>query len=119
MKYVIAVLTVGACLLLPSAGVVFAADPHPSTTTGTGQPGTNNGISCGGTIGTGPLTGTVITGAPAGGTQGNVSPFNTFDPTRAPVYAGNSGNGGFDKGVGSPNSISQYDVACFQQSQKP
>src|ERR1700736_2564374 len=37
MKHVLASLTIGACLLLPSAGVVFA----------TGQPGTTAGVNCG------------------------------------------------------------------------
>ena len=56
MKHVIASLAVGACLLLPSTGVVFAADPHkPSTLLPNpnpkGQPGTatasgGTGTSC-------------------------------------------------------------------------
>ncbi len=115
MKHVIAVLAVGPALLLPSAGVVFAANPHPYTTSGTGQPGSNNGISCGGPN---------ATSAPAGGANGKVSPFNTVDPTRAPRYAGNplnptyQGPGGAMEG--NPlHSVSQYDVACFQATQHP
>jgi len=44
MKRMTASLAIGACLLLASAGVALAEDPHPSTTSGTGQPGSNNGI---------------------------------------------------------------------------
>ena len=49
MKHLIFSLTIGACLVLPSAGVVFATDPHiaPSAN-GSGQPGTGGvGIQCG------------------------------------------------------------------------
>ena len=43
MKHVLASLAIGACLLLPSAGVVFAENP----TGDKGQPGTNAGVNCG------------------------------------------------------------------------
>ena len=110
MKHVIASLTIGACLLLPSAGVVLAANPHPSTTSGTGQPGSNNGISCGGTN---------ATSAPSGSVNGNGSPFNPTPTTPNGItYAGNMGNptgpGGVASGTANSAAVSQYDVACFQ-----
>ena len=113
MKHVIASLIIGACLLLPSAGVVLAANPHPSTTSGTAQPGSNNGISCGGTN---------ATSAPSGAANGNGSPFNPTPTTPNGItYAGNSGNPTAQPGgVGNPlHAVSQYDVACFQATQMP
>jgi hypothetical protein len=110
MKHIMASLTIGACLLLPSAGVALAADPHPFTT-GTGQPGSNNGISCGGAN---------ATSAPS--VNGNGSPFNPT-PTKPNgiTYAGNTGNPTAQPGgVGNPlHAVSQYDVACFQATQMP
>jgi hypothetical protein len=38
MKHVIASITIGVCLLFPSAGVVFATDPHKFTGA-QGEPG--------------------------------------------------------------------------------
>jgi hypothetical protein len=120
MKHVLASLTVAVCLLLPSAGVVLAANPHTVTKT-TGQPGTNNGITCNSTT----TGGVVIGGGPGGSTSGNGSAFNTGTSTTPPFlptpYAGNPGNptnptapGG---GVGNPaHAVAQYDVACFQQA---
>jgi hypothetical protein len=111
MKHVIASLTIGACLLLPSGGLGLAADPHKSPlftgTTGTGQPGTSNGITCNTTVGPGP----------GGSASGNGSAFNTGTSTTPPFlptpYAGNPGNPTLG-GVGSSNAVAQYDVACFQ-----
>ncbi len=56
MKHALASLTIGACLLLPSASVVFAA----------GQPGTSAGVNCGGApvgIGSGGVAGAVYAGS--------------------------------------------------------
>jgi hypothetical protein len=118
MKHVIAFATVGACLVL-SGGAALATDPHttnPSSNSapGKGQPGSNHGISCGGTT----STGAAIASAPGNGSAANAadSPFSSSPP----AYAGNPFNptapvamGG--KGVGNPaTSVSQYDVACFQ-----
>jgi hypothetical protein len=107
----IASLTLGACLLLPTARVVLAANPHPSTISGTGQRGTNNGISCG--VGS-------IASAPGNGNAASAthSPFSASPPN----YAGQGGNltvgNGSNPTVGKvgPNQpiASQYDVACFQ-----
>jgi hypothetical protein len=114
MKNIIASLTIGACLLLPSAGGVYAADPHKSATfnniTGTGQPGTINGNSCG------PVSAGGVGPGPGGSANGNGSPFNP-NPTspNGITYAGNTGNPTAPGGVGNyPISVSQYDVACFQ-----
>jgi hypothetical protein len=103
MKQLLTSLTIGACLVLPSAGVVLAANPHPSTTTGTGQPGSNNGISCNVTVGPGP----------GGSANGLGSPFN---PSVTPPYAGNPGNPTSAPGTNAntAHAVSQYDVACFQ-----
>jgi hypothetical protein len=109
MKHAIASLTIGACLLLPSAGVVLAANPHssnPSTVSGSGkgQPGSNHGTSCN--------TGSVGPG-PGGSVSANGSPFN---PAVTPPYAGNPGNPTGPGGTANANpaAVSQYDVACFQ-----
>src|SRR5215471_1705489 len=94
MKHLIVSLTIGACLLLPSAGVVFATDPHkaspaaPGVPTGSkGQPGTGGvGMSCGGTgTNVAPVT------PPPGqvGSSSN-SPFVT-NKQYAGAGAGNSG----------------------------
>jgi hypothetical protein len=110
MKHVTTSLTIGACLLLASAEAVLAANPHPSTTTGKGQPGSNNGISCN--------TG-AVGGGPGGSVNANGSPFN-LDVMK--TYAGNVGNPTGPGGTSNANTahaVSQYDVACFQHSQVP
>jgi hypothetical protein len=110
MKHLIASLTIGACLTVSSAGIVLAADPHPSTISGTGQPGSNNGISCN--------TGAVGPG-PGGSVSANGSPFNT---NVNKTYAGNPGNPtgpGGNSNANTAHAVSQYDVACFQHSQLP
>jgi hypothetical protein len=114
MKRIITSLGIAICLLLPSAGAVLAANPHPSTTSGTGQPGSNNGISCNtGAVGPGP--GGSVNAMNPSGTNG--SPFDTAVPK---AYAGNTGNPTGPGGVGNPaHAVSQYDVACFQHSQIP
>ncbi|WP_194458494.1 adenylate cyclase [Bradyrhizobium sp. CCBAU 53421] len=113
MKRMTASLAIGACLLLASAGVALAANPHPSTTSGKGQPGSNNGVACN--------TGSVG-GGPGGSANGGGSPFNPTPTTpNGIVYAGNPGNPTAQPGgVGNPDhAVSQYDVACFQASQMP
>lgn len=122
MKPIVATVT-SACLLLSSAGVVLADNPHnPVTGTGTkGQPGAFNGTTCGSIAGP-PGTTQVY---PGNGT-GVKSPFNTTGGGVAPNYAGNSGNptdptgGGNANGTVANNSahaVSEYDVACFQATQ--
>ena len=120
MKHMTASLAIGTCLLLALTGAVVAADPHRFTTSPTGQPGSNNGISCGGSIIT--TSGTITLSAPSGAVNGGGSPFNP-DPTKPNgiTYAGNTGNPTAQPGgVGNPaHAVSQYDVACFQASQVP
>lgn len=103
MKHVIASLTIGVCLLLPSAGVVLAENLHltsPSSVSGTGkgQTGSNVGNSC--TPGKGP-----------GGSVG--APGSAFNPngTAGVMYAGNGAN---TNTPANSAAIAQYDVACFQ-----
>jgi hypothetical protein len=106
MKHLIVSLTIGACLLVYPAGVVFATDPHiaPSAN-GTGQPGTGGvGISCGGTG----VNGTP-TPPPGQGVNSSVnSPFNAASKKYAGAGAGNPA------ASRSAKANSQYDVACFQ-----
>lgn len=103
MKHVVASLTIGACLLLPSAGIVFAADPH-AVTGATGQPGTassGTAIQCGN-----------FTTTPGNTATNTNSPFGNSSKVYAGAGAGNSG-------TTSTHAASEYDVACFQQSQIP
>ena len=97
MKRSIASFVLGACLVLPIAGSAFA----------TGQPGTSAGVNC-------------EVSANAQMTPGNAAaspgaPFNepginsALGGTAGQVYAG-SGPGSAH--AGSPNAVSQYDVAC-------
>lgn len=99
MKPVIASLTIGACLLLPSVGVVLAANPH-SPSNPAGQPTGQPSQSCGSTA--------------APNTPGNAveAAGSAFNPAgQAPsVYAGQQ-----PQNSTNPKSVAQYDVACFQQ----
>lgn len=111
MKRMTTLLAIGTCLLLTPVGVARAENPHPFTTSGTGQPGSNNGIACGGPN---------ATSTPSGAVNGNGSPFNPT-PAKPIEYAGNPGNPTAQPGgVGNPlHAVSQYDVACFQATQMP
>jgi hypothetical protein len=111
MKHLIVSLTIGACLLVSPAGVVFATDPHnPSPAApgvppdSKGQPGTGGvGMQCSG-------AGTNVTVTPPPGQTDNnsvTSPFNAPSKEYAGAGAGNSG-------ANSAHANSQYDVACFQ-----
>jgi hypothetical protein len=97
MRKLLVTLTILGALLLSVAGIAFAADPH-SAANPTGQPSQ----SC-----------QAEPSAPGGGNRANSpgSPFGTAAGAAA-NYAGaqpqNSRN---------PKSVSQYDVACFQNSQ--
>jgi hypothetical protein len=100
MKHVLASLTVGACLLLPSAGVVFA----------TGQPGTSAGVNCG-------LGSATITPGHAAASPG--APFNEPAPVGTSPTGGKAGQVYAGSRPGAPttasgNAVSQYDVACLQ-----
>jgi hypothetical protein len=114
---VLASLTIGACLLLPSAGVVLGAGPpaKPAQSPTTGQPGTSAGFNCGGA---GPASSGLMTPGQAASAPG--APFNEPAPVgigsggqAGHVYAGNDGT----HSLASSNStaaVSQYDVACLQ-----
>jgi hypothetical protein len=115
MKHIATSVIIGALLVVPTVGAAFAANPHPSTTSGKGQPGSNNGISCGGPG---------ANSAPSGAVNGNGSPFNPNPTTpNGIVYAGNPGNptgpGGIASGTANSAAVSQYDAACFQATQMP
>jgi hypothetical protein len=105
MKHALASLTIGACLLLPSASVVFAA----------GQPGTSAGVNCGGA---GPASSGLMTPGQAAASPG--APFNEPAPVgigsggvAGAVYAGSTGTPSAMRAA-SANAVSQYDVACLQ-----
>ena len=113
MKHVLASLTIGASLLLPSAGVVFAENPHMGSSKG--QPGTTAGVNCGTTT-TGGVTTTLAT--PGNSALSPGAPFNEPPPAgtgaggkAGTVYAGSGANTGTPA---SSNAVSQYDVACLQ-----
>jgi hypothetical protein len=108
MKHVLASLTIGICLLLPSAGVVLGAGAptKPAQNPTTGQQGSNHGFSCT-TSGAGINTpGAAITA------QG--SPFNP-DGQAGVVYAGNPSTASVTN-ANSTAAVSQYDVACSHQA---
>jgi hypothetical protein len=107
MKHVLASLAIGACLLLPSAGVVLGDGPptKPAQNPATGQHGSNHGFSCT-TSGAGINTpGNAIV---AGG-----SPFNP-NGQAGTVYAGNLGTASATN-ANSTAAVAQYDVACANQ----
>lgn len=95
MKRLLAPLTVSACLLLP-AGSVFA-----------GQPGTSAGVNCG-------FGNATMTPGQAASSPG--SPFNEPSATSSGGKAGKvyAGSGPSATHAGSPNAVSQYDVACLK-----
>ena len=107
MKHVLASLTIGACLLLPSAGVVLGAGPptKPAQNPTTGQQGSNHGFSCT-TSGTGINTPGAAIAAPG-------SPFNPGGQAGT-VYAGNM-NTASAANANSTAAVAQYDVACSHQ----
>jgi hypothetical protein len=129
MKHLIASLTIGACLLLPSAGVVFADNPHPPGGVGHtggvgGVPGVTNGqpgTQPGGQSQTGAASCGTLSGGTAGGPPGQLvpggngsnSPFALDINNTNKAYAGNTGNSTNNAAAGG-HSSSQYDVACFQ-----
>jgi len=113
MKYVAASLTIGACLLLSSAGVVLAENPHGAAAelgVTKGQPGTQpSGAPGGASCGT--LTGGAPPGQLGGGLSSN-SPFALDAIGMQKNYAGTPTNPG--NSTSNAHANSQYDVACFQ-----
>ena len=120
MKHLIVSLTIGACLLLPSAGVVFAADPHGMAPplSPKGQPGTQPGGASGGAS-CGTLTGGAPPGQLGAGGLSSMSPFalDAAVPQIQKNYAGTSTNPG--NSADNAHANSQYDVACFQHMTTP
>ena len=118
MKHIMASLTIGACLVLTSAGTVFAADKK--TTQDTGQPGAapGSGTSCQ-SLGTTP--GNAGTAGTAGTKHGS-----PFDFSVLKTYSGNSGSPtaptgapgtqAFGSNANTFTAISEYDVACANQA---
>jgi hypothetical protein len=104
MKHVLASLTIGACLLLPSAGVVLGAGPptKPAQNPTTGQHGSNHGFSC-----------TAGVNTPGAAVAAPGSPFNPSGQA-GNVYAGNMGTASAAN-ANSTAAVAQYDVACANQ----
>lgn len=108
MKHVLVSLAIGACLLLPSAGVALGAGPpvKPAQNPTTGQHGSNHGFSC-------------TTSGAGINTPGNAvaAPGSPFDPTgkAGAVYAGNPGTASAEH-ANSTAAVAQYDVACMHQA---
>ena len=115
MKYLISSITIGACLLLSSAGDVFAGQQ------GTGGTGV---ASCGSSITIGLNTFTQAS-PPGQDNHTSNSPFpgpgGVVNPTGAVSKYAGAGKGNYGAGqgggAGTPNANSQYDVACLQHLQ--
>jgi len=118
MKYLISSITIGACLLLSSAGDVFAVQQ------GTGGTGV---ASCGSSITIGLNT---FTQASPPGQANNTtnSPFpgpggvvnkNGAVSKYAGAGSGNYGAGPIPGATPNTHANSQYDVACLQHLQMP
>jgi hypothetical protein len=109
MKRLMTALVVAAALTVPSGGLALADNFHATFGT-TGQPDPmHNGIQCGSTS-----TGSNL--APGKTVTSTGTPFN---PANTKVYAGNTGNPTTDPNspAFNPHPVSQYDVACYQQTQ--
>jgi hypothetical protein len=109
MKRLMTALAVAAALTVPSGGLALADNFHPLVGQ-QGQPDFNHtGITCNGVLDTAPgvTPGNTFTSPLAPNLHG--SPFN---PIAAAPYAGNTGNP-----ATNVHAVSQYDVACFQQTQ--
>ena len=98
MKHIVSSLAIIACLLVPTAGMVFADNVH--TGGATGQPG---------------QTCQNFTTYPA------VTPGNTFNAGGSAFNPGGQADsvyaGAQMQNSGNSKSVAQYDVACFQQNQ--
>ena len=122
MKHLIVSLTISACMLLPSAGVVFADNPHPPGTTGQLGTGSTTGIaSCGGSQTSPPgQVSNLTTNSPF--PAGSGMPPTPNPGSAVSKYAGaGSGNYGAGKEIPgvtptpNPHANSQYDNACLRQ----
>jgi hypothetical protein len=101
MKRAIASLTIGACLLVPSAGMGQTVTKTPPSH----QPGTNSNVNC--NTSTGPNT---------PGNAATMSQGAPFSPTGTAggVYANAFNNGGSSLNSHNLSATSQYDIACAQ-----
>lgn len=105
MKRLIIALTIAGALTVPSARVALADDFHTILGQPAGQPDFNHGgISC--------STFTVTPGNTGTASLAPNSHGSPFNPNATPPYAGNPGNPATNQ-----HAVSQYDVACFQQTQ--
>jgi hypothetical protein len=94
---------VGLLAIVPVLGIAGTAGATPSPN-GPGQPGTGGGngtTSCGN-----------FTTTPGHAASSNGSPFN---PNVVKLYAGNLGSASLAHS-NSPHAISEYDIACYQQT---
>ena len=111
MRRLITAVALAAALTVPTSGLALADNFHLNPLLGqSGQPDFNHtGITCNGGLGTAPgvAPGNTFTSNLAA--NGHGSPFN---PNATPPYAGNPGNP-----ATNTHAVSQYDVACFQQTQ--
>jgi hypothetical protein len=104
MKQLISSVTIGACLLLSSAGDVFAQkNPHPPGTSGQLGTGGLGVAGCGGTAPIGPAT------QPS--PPGQIGNANTKSPFPTSPAGPNPGSA-----AGKYNVDSQYDNACLHQA---
>ncbi len=100
MKQKMGLIAGSVCLLLSSVAVSFAANPH-GTTNPKGQPSQSCQVT------------TMTPGGPSGATSAPGSAFNP-DGKAGTVYAGTQPQNSVNA-----NAVSQYDVACFQQTTNP
>ena len=117
MKRLIILLAFVAALAVPSGGLALADNFHNAGIPGvgtTGQPDPmHNGIACGNTGSTSTPGNAANSPGSGSNPNNNGSPFN---PNNTKTYAGNTGNPNPDK-TGNTHPVSQYDVACYQQTQ--
>lgn len=106
MKRLMTALVVAAALTVPSGGLALADNFHTGGSTGQPDP-MHTGIACG-------TPGSTLT--PGKTVSSSGTPFN---PANTKVYAGNLGNPTTDPNspAFNPQPVSQYDVACYQQTQ--
>jgi hypothetical protein len=124
-------LAMGVCLLALSAGVAFADNLHPTaqangTTNGTGQVGSNVLSSCSPSM----IPNSIGLGFSPGGSGSANNPAGTNgSPFNLSVTKNYAGNCGSPTAPGAPTcpsagqssanrntAVSQYDIACAQQS---
>ena len=101
MKQLISSVTIGACLLLSSAGDVFAQNPHPPGTSGQLGTGGLGVAGCGGTA-------AVATQPSPPGQIGNTTTKSPFPTSPSGPNPGSA--------AGKYNVDSQYDNACLHQA---